>query len=257
MKKLVIAIIICLLLTPSVTVFADVVGPWQNSFEKQNSKNFVRSERYFTIKSQNTPLYEKPGTKTDYLYEKGELVYIAETCLYGGEYWGLAYDQNQPSGYYKMTDLLAVYDYVSFAEEFAGELYEFDGDLSKFESENKAVAWLWPGSGASTATFSGLHMDYVEITHAYKDPDGRVWCFLPFMQATPNIWLCASDPANREIPAFNAAREPQEWTPGTEHTEIKEKNTTILIIAAMVAILTAGTAVLIKIFWKKPKTAEK
>ena len=148
--------------------------------------------------------------------------------------------------------MLVLYDYVSFQEKFGHDFYTYSGEYERISEARGAVAWLWPGTDSPPLwTYEDLDADSFWVQYAYMDEDGREWGFVTYLYGRRNIWVCLSDPLNRDIPAFNPATEPEVWVSDTEHTNIKKTNDPmIIIILVLVAALAIGTVVLIKAFWK-------
>ena len=258
MKRLLFVFMVFLILVSPLTVLADAIIEPDNQFYKQYSNKCVYLKRDFCGNGTDGYISVKndPRTKNEICQIKNnEIIYIEYSCLYDGEYWGLTTYVGEPGsgkgGWIKMEQLLVIYDYVSFEEEHFNEFYQYTGDFSEIKEAGAAIAWSWPGSGSTLRTISNLDTESVHISHAFKDEQGREWGFIPYLYASRNLWICISDPVNHDIPAFNPVPEPVKWETQTEHIEIeKDDNPMIILIIILVTALVAGTAILIKIFWK-------
>ncbi|MDR2854536.1 MAG: hypothetical protein LBV40_00015 [Methanomicrobiales archaeon] len=159
----------------------------------------------------------------------------------------------------KLEEMLVLYDYVAFAEEHLNEFYPYNGDYTEIKETRSAIAWPWPGAGELLWTVEDLDTTHFYVTYAYKDEQGREWGFVPYLYGSRNIWVCLSDPQNRDLPAFNPAPEPDVWVSETVHVDIKHyasenEFSVVIVIIGLVTVLVAGTAVLIRVFWKPNKT---
>jgi len=265
MKRFLLAFLIIFVLASPITTFADVLFDPENQFYTEHSDKCVYLGRSFYTNGANGSVSVKnaPDLKSElYRTENNEIVYIEFSCLYDGEYWGLIpYNPSfgiEKSGWVRMDELLVLYDYVSFEEEYIDEFYQYKGDYKEIKEAKSAIVWSWPGSGNARYTLNDMAIEQVHVSYAFKDEQGREWGFVPYLYGDRNFWICISDPVNRDIPAFKPASEPVKWKTDTIHTEIeKTDNSMIIIIAVLVGALVLGTAVLIKVIWKPQKESMK
>ena len=265
-KRFIVFILLLFLAIPALIVSADVIYEPRNDFYQQNRDKCVYLGRSFYANGDggSVSVKNEPGDGRELESVKnGEVLEIEYSCLYESEYWGLVYE----SGWVKMDQLLVIYDYISFDEEHQGEFYQYNGDYAEIKKAGAALAWHWPGSGEPIWTIQDIDTESFYVSHAYKDKDGREWGFVTYFYGSRNIWVCISDPMNRNIPAFNPAPEPVFWKSDTTHKEIEESdksktssyelngsdNFTLWIIIGSVAALVIVTAVLIMIFWRPNK----
>jgi len=123
--------------------------------------------------------------------------------------------------------------------------------------------WMGPGSGNPLYTFKDVDADTAHVYPAYKDTEGREWGYIPYFCGSRHIWICLSDPVNRDIPAFNPAPEPILWSPnaapdwyGTSPaqppvTPVKEPGMAPIMI--VIIIILAAIAAVLVIKFRKPK----
>ena len=193
----------------------------------------------------------------------GTRLFISHTYSLNGNIWGLMEINssgfptgNSPSGWVQMEQLLLIYDYISFAEDYGDKFYDYTETLGWFNSAVDVVMWTWPGSGYYTSVVESRYLSNTGTTveYAYKDSDGREWGFTK-SKYYGNVWVCLSDLSNNSIPAFNPAPEPARWQPGEEHLALEPSGGLSLpvLIIILVISLAAVTAVLIRVFWKKDK----
>jgi len=259
-KRGFLALMICLFLAPFTIAYADLIWEPENNFYQEHKSNMVALDRSFTVNGTNgtVAVKEKPGAKQDVTSIKnGTVIYIHYSCLYGGEYWGYTEyygDSVRYSGWVKLDQMLVHYDYKAFAEQHRNEFYEYKGAYSEMKDPLSCVTWDWPGAD-HLKSVTEVYLDHFSIVHAYKDKDGREWGFITDYKGSIGFWVCLSDPLNQSIPAFNPEPEPYLWVSMTTHVDLidsdKGSDPPIVAISAMVAFVVAGTAALIRVFWKR------
>ena len=261
-KKIVLTLILAgLIFIPAFSAYADVLVEPNNDFYNKNRRYVVQLDRSFSV---NAPrgfavMKEEPGARGEITrIGNGETIFVNNSCLYNGEYWGLTTGYPVPEqgrsadGWIRMDDLLVLYDYIAFAEEHFNEFYDYKGDFEEIERAGAAVVWPWPGAEAPIWKVEELDTEYFGVSFAYTDESGREWGFVTYLYGSRNIWICLSDPLNPDISVFNPAPPPMEWSSDTEHTNIvgDESDIPVLIIVLVAAVVLV-TLVLIKVFWKK------
>ena len=261
-RRFLVLLMVGYLIMPTLFAYADSIYEPQNSFYEQHRSQIVYLGRRFVARSDagNATVWRSPDMEYQSgIIRNGEHALVEYTCLYNGEYWGLT---SGFSGWVRMDEMLVEYDFISFNEEHFDEFYNYTGDYARVKETQSAVAWPWPGADAPMSTFDNLELDNLNISHAYLDAEGREWGFLPDLYRNSNIWFCLSDPLNPNIPTFNPAPEPASWVPDVEHVNISGQQVlpdefpTYIVIIVLVAVLVAGTTVLIKVF-RKPKSGTK
>ncbi|MCL1866080.1 MAG: hypothetical protein FWF82_01575 [Oscillospiraceae bacterium] len=243
-------LLICLSQTLTVTANADVLVTPEDGFYKRHQSEIKYLGRDFVINgADGSARFENsPGSVFDKInYPNGKTIRIEYSCLYDGEFWGYSPWYGR---WVKTSDLLVLYDYVAFSEEFESDLHSYNGDREEITETKSAVVWAWPGSGVPLYTVENLDPNSFNVAYAYTDSDGREWGFVPYMYGDKNIWFCLSDPLGSDIPAFTPARDPVPWVSETEHTNIPREYDAVIFIIVLVAVLVIGTGVLIKVFWK-------
>jgi hypothetical protein len=237
-------------MTP-LAAYADMAVEPGNNFFKQHQNQIIFLGRSFAANGENGSVAVKkaPGARGNMARIKnGEVIFISSSCLYDGDFWGFTFAH---SGWIKLEQMLVLYDYVAFEEDHLDELYYYTGDYAEIKETRSAIAWPWPGADALLWTFEDLDAENFTVSCTYKDHDGREWGFVTYLYGSRNIWVCLSDPLNRDIPVFNPAPAPMPWVSETVHVDIgKSGNTLLVLIVVLVAALVIGTGVLIKAVWK-------
>jgi hypothetical protein len=255
LKRAFILLVIYFLFAPA--AYADAIAEIRNDFLIQHKNECVYLGRSFVASGAGgfVVVKEYPGSnKVEFNIENGEVIYMNNSCLYKGEFWGFS---KRYSGWVKIDgQLLVLYDYVAFEEGHLEDFYEYEGDYTEIEEAGAVEAWPWPGADSPLWTIDDLNISSFQVQHAYKDDHGREWGFVPYLYGSPNIWICLSDPLNKDIPAFDPAPQPIPWVSDTAHIDIGEsENASPTLIIVLVLVLVIGTVFLIKTFWKpKRKT---
>jgi len=240
---------------PNLVAYADALVEPKNDFYTQHSNQIIYLGRsFYAVGEDGTVSIKKAPYSNDNVAfaASAETIYIDYSCLYKGKFWGFT---QRYSGWVKLDELLVLYDYVAFAEKHFEEFYFYEGDYAEIKKYASAIAWPWPGADAPLWTFEDLDTANFRASCAYNDEQGREWGFITYLYGSRNIWVCLSDPLNRDIPVLNPAPEPGVWLSETVHTDIgKSVDSTLAIIIVLVALLVSGTAVLIRMVWMPEKT---
>jgi len=261
-KRLLGCLVVWVFLASPLAVHADVLIDPNNHFYEKNQGAIIYLDRSFVANGENGSVAVKKAPDAVGSVRKlknGEVVHMQFSCLYDGAFWGFTYE---PSGWIKLDQMLVLYDYVAFAEDHLQEFYPYTGDYAKIKETRSAMVWPWPGADHSLYTFEDLDAGSLERfggLSAYKDAGGREWGFIGYLYGRQNAWICLSDPLNKDLPALNPAPEPDIWVSETPHVDLKQTAgadgfPVLVVVIALVVALVAGTAVLIKVFWKPDQT---
>jgi len=267
MKRVVILLAFLLIMTPLVA-YADLIVEPENDFYRQHQSRIIYLGRSFVANGEggSVPIKKEPSAKSEVAnLQNGEVTYMQYSCLFDGDFWGFTTyvgdKAGGKSGWVKLSQMLVLYDYVAFEEDHFDELYLYNGDYAAIKETRAAIAWPWPGSDAPLWTIEDLNMENFRVAYAYRDAEDREWGFVTYLYGSRNIWLCLSDPLNRDMPVFNPAPEPGEWESETFHIDIRQyideqenESSIIVIIVVLVIALVTGTAILIRVAWKPNKT---
>jgi hypothetical protein len=251
LKRVFVLTVLCLLLIPATAAYADVIAEPDNNFFNRHRNDCVYLGRSFCKAGEDgaAPVKKAPNSNENIAFiTSTEIIFVEFSCLYKGNFWGLTQGYN---GWVKLDEFLVLYDYISFEEEHSNDFYAYTGDYGEITKNKTAEAWPWPGADSPLWTIEDFDITHFSLLHAYKDEQGREWGFVSYVHGNPNIWLCLSDPLNKNMSAFNPAPEPTIWESKTMHNDIgKSDNPELVIIIILVASLVVGTIILIKKFWK-------
>lgn len=254
-KRMFVVLVVCLLVIPFSTAYADVVVEPENNFYKQHRSELVLLGRHFVVagEGESVSVKEEPDAPSDKgQLQSGEVVYLNESILYNGSYWGFI---EEYEGWVMIDELEVIYDYITFSEEHEGEFYQYEGELPKLAMTRAALAWTWPGSGEYKYLIEDLDPESFSVYHAYTDAEGQEWGFIGNYHGYDNFWICIDDPMNRDIPAFNPASKPAGWVSNTPHKDVEAAfdNSTIILVVALVVVVALATIVLIAVLWRPKK----
>lgn len=202
-RRLFTMIVLCLFFC-SVSVWAEE-EEWipDNAFYKEHMEECISHNREYLANGPNGEviLYESPLSAEEiYVVENGNKVYI--DFVYTNEKnidWGYCEVEGE-KGWVPMPYLTLIYDYLSFAEEYAEQISEERGtmDHSTLFHEGKDVDvirfWSYPGSNKKYSVVIGNGTHWPIYTQTYVDEQGRKWGFIPyFVGDKTNRWICLDD----------------------------------------------------------------
>ena len=135
-----------------------------------------------------------------------------------GEQWGVHEDwTSDTSAWYRLSELVPVYDYRDFAADHGAEFSHYADELKDLPLEGGDMPlWSYPGS-EYTSGYVYLDEYFTPSDYAdsvYVDPDGCTWVFIPYYHGG-NGWVNADDPLNPDPVVFDL-REPAETPAPTE-----------------------------------------
>ena len=235
-----------------------------------------------------------------FIFKNGEIITITHTYLHNGKYWGVMSFSHtyQPPGWIPMDELLVAYDFRAFEALNNDVFYTYTGSSDAILSSDRLVLWQWPGSDGEKRIIDDEYFKIKDIAihRAYMDEDGREWGYasidLEYVYSdgigeeilgdayydrqteTSYLveWICLSDPGNSNIPSFNPAPKPANWSPDGIYDETADVivwppadnpewspsepsdgnfNMPPLIVPVIVVVV--GVAFVIWMFRKKPK----
>lgn len=160
-----------------------------------------------------------------------------------------------------MGQLKLAYDYLAFAKDHESEFYAYSDSYEMLKDIENVILWTYPGSGEIAKIFDGKIGEnktandqwHFQNNLAYRDGEGREWIFggrwsYEEDRTGENIWICVSDPQNRDIAA--KPQNPED----TAAEDIADTPSTGLsppwVVIVLVFMLLVSTALLIRLFWR-------
>jgi hypothetical protein len=165
--------------------------------------------------------------------------------------WGVV-EYDDSTGWISMEDLTIIYDNISFMEEHKDEIKAYQGEFDDIDlGEEPIQFYQYPGSGTSISAIE-IKEDKPEFSNTYEDTEGRLWGYIAYHLAHRG-WICLSDPTNANI---SSSKEQPEITIIPPTTELPDPaksavSMEVILIVVLVVAVVLGTAVSIRVFWKK------
>lgn len=263
------ALALLLLLTLAAPAFADVMWePDDNAFFEKHRRDCTYEDRsyYANGKDGFVTLLDAPGGSiVRAQYGNGEILWVGYTC----KDWALVSrweDDGSFSGWAPMADLSLVYDYICFAEEYADQIRDYNGEFADYDGGAEVINFYeYPGAaeidqafqisddwgGDIVGNLTGANGNSSYIRSIFVDEVGLTWGFVNYMYGYRNGWFCLDEPDRenfpvREIPA-------SELTPAQEPSLPAASYLPYILVAAVVAI-TAG--LLVFFYGKRGKSTD-
>lgn len=265
---LALVILLSVFLQTGTVAHADLIFEPNDNFYSKNSAACTQVERSFIANGTDgyITVYESPRSDTILTtIPNGTIVNIAYSYV-NTDYtiWGVlsfGFDSNNVqsyttdtgiTGWIPMSDLVVCYDSASFIEEHQSEFKEYAGEFDSFDtSTGDVLLYTYPGSGVYNA-FSDFDKENISFTNIYTDSEQNVWGYLSYYRASEG-WVCLNNPSNKDLPVteitYDGLIDAAVTLP--EPVEPTSKILPIMLIAGLTFAVTALTATMIVIFWKK------
>ncbi|MGB4660379.1 MAG: hypothetical protein WBI07_14475 [Mobilitalea sp.] len=242
---------ICFALLSFKTASADLVIEPRDDFYRENFDECDIMERSFmrNAESGNIVLYESPDTnKVIATIENNTSIFVQFTYTDDEDaVWGLV-EYERKTGWASMGGLELIYDNVSFMEEYADEFGTYQGEIDDYQVETAVILWTYPNSGVVSVELEDI--TDITLSQTYTDPDGYLWGYVAYYRIAEG-WICLDAPESKDLTVTKV--ENQVLFDQPEKVPVSERPFVVGILIVLIAALTAGTALLIKAFWKKKK----
>ena len=266
MKRLFVFLLTLLtLLALAAPAYADIMWePDNNSFydRHRNQCEYENRTYYANGKDGFVTLLDAPnGSMVRAQFENGEKLRIY--FIYNGSYGLAAFwtDGEETSGWVPMSDLELVYDYISFAEEYADRITAYNGEFADYDGTAEAVnfysypgaenirqTWETSGQWNVLENLTGKTDGHSYISSIFTDEDGRTWGYVNYMYGHLNSWFCLEEPDGEEFPVRTV---PDPGLTPAQTPKLPAAGYTPYILVAAVVIVTAG--LLVFFYGKKRK----
>ncbi len=112
------------------------------------------------------------------------------------------------SGWVRMSDLLLVYDHISFVEEHEKLLVPFEGQINPAHNLADFIYWDYPGSEKINETWFNEHIVLEpgdeQFLYAYFDENDRPWVYIEVYHGKlAKGWVYLDDPLNSKFHELN------------------------------------------------------
>ena len=139
MKRFMAILVASFLLLPAIAAYADAIAEIDNDFYNRNGGDCVYLGRNFHAAGETVSIKKAPRSgETVAVAASDETIYIDYSCLYKGEFWGFT---QRHDGWVKLDELLVLYDYVAFEEEYWEEFYSYQGDYAALKETCAALCF--------------------------------------------------------------------------------------------------------------------
>ncbi len=233
---------------------ADVILTPDDEFYKEHREECkYNNQRMYYVEGENggAVLYENPESDVIALeYKNGDKVQIF--YLYtapDNSVWGYAqrikFTGNKrefTDGWIKMSNLILIYDNISFLEEHEHEFENYEkGTYTVNASENNPVTvWKYPGGDIYTTTNSSDFLDYIDAV--YTDGNNNVWGYVNMGFPLRQVWVCLTNPHAVDKSDFPPPAAPE-----------KDNAAQYIAIGASVAAIIIITLLIIRIIYGKKR----
>lgn len=231
--RLLALLLLVLLLVP--VAHADMLWTPNNSFfEKHHNDCTYLGRSYYANGAEGfVTLWDAPDSRTHVAqYENGTTLHVY--WLY--EDWGCVSvwnDGKSVDGWVPMSDLVLIYDNISFQEEFGDRIKPYNGEFADFSGEIDHINFYsYPGAPQPGHTidltispealehFMGTDGEQSYIAHVFTDENGLTWGFIGYWRAIRNVWFCLDEPDGDSFPVREVAK--AELIPAPDKTETSE-----------------------------------
>lgn len=263
------ALTLIMLFSLALPAFADVMWePDDNSFFERHRRDCTYEDRSYYANGKDgfiTLLDAPDGGVVRAQYKNGEVLWVG----YAYRDWALVSrweDGNSFSGWAPTADLTLVYDYLRFAEEYADQITDYNGEFADYDGGAAVFHFYeYPGAAEIKHSFedtgdmgwdiagnlTGAHGNSSYISSIFVDEDGRTWGFVNYMYGFRNSWFCLDEPDGEHFSAREVSA--PELTPPQEPSLPAVSYLPYILVAAVVAV-TAG--LLVFFYGKRGKSTD-
>lgn len=238
----------------AVTASADILWePTDVYYDYEKSETVART--YYVPEGMTVNLYRSPnGGALIKTMEAGTRVYVGFRQEVGGEVWGVGYPigDHQNEGWFRLGRLQLEYDNEEFMKDH--EVTSVEAAVTDYVVQDQIYTWTYPGSGVWAGSIFEINSSYddgkVSYHDIYTDPDGGRWGYVGYYMGRCG-WIYLDDLENPNPPQF--LQEAASTVTDTSPTENAPVNSTLWLIAALVAVVAVGTGILIVCLKRKNK----
>lgn len=263
------ALTVMMLLSLAAPAFADIMWePDDNAFFEKHRRDCAYENRSYYANGRDgfiTLLDAPDGSMVRAQYENSEVLWVGYTY----KDWALISrweDDASFSGWVPAADLSLVYDYICFAEEYADQITDYNGEFADYDGVAEVFNfYAYPGAaeidysfkisdnwgGDIVGNLTGTHGTSSYIRSIFVDEDGRTWGFIQYMYGYRNGWFCLDEPDGSNFPVREVSV--AELTPAREPSLPASSYLPYGLVAAVVAV-TAG--LLVFFYGKRKKSTD-
>lgn len=220
MKRIGIGLLsLALLAVLAVPARADILWePYDNAFFDRHRDAMTVVIRDFLANGEegSVTLREAPrGGKVVARYENG-----TKLCVYNvyRDYglirvWEETEDGWQETyGWTPLSDLILIYDHLSFQEEYGGEIRDYRDEFSDGGEVSLVNFYEYPGAPEVKDSYrpqeyeiirdalTGTRTERSCISQVFTDEEGKTWGYVGYMYGRVEGWFCLDDPGGTDFP---------------------------------------------------------
>lgn len=260
------------------TAFADIIWTPSDDYYMANYDECDYLGRSYILNGDSgsvTVCTSPKGKTTVAVLPNGCEMYVSFTTEdSAGRLWGViqfSYDENDypvpnydwsdadggiHSGWVPMDSLVLVYDYEAFCEEYGGEFYPYEGDTNDYAGM-ELVMWNYPGGKPGENTmhveeYTGDGMELV-FTNCWTDENGLEWASIGYYYGWRSLWVCLSDPENRELTHVERGEPFELIGPDADSVKTPDdvRDTTVYLAALALGAVFAALCIIVYTLGKK------
>lgn len=113
-------------------------------------------------------------------------------------------DEKWIDGWVPMSDLVLIYDHISFAEDHADAIRDYNGEFADYTGDSDGIVfWDYPGASSPSMVWDGSDIlpqltgsedGYSSISQIYVDETGLTWGYVNYLYGRLERWFCLDDP---------------------------------------------------------------
>ena len=119
-----------------------------------------------------------------------------------------------------LAELSLIYDHISFEEEYADQIKDYNGEFADYAGDAAVVNFYeYPGAPEVKHGFETGDVDVLDcltgasdnpsyISKIFVDENGRTWGYVTYMYGCRNSWFCLDAPDGAGLPV-RAVAEPE------------------------------------------------
>lgn len=177
---------------------ADMIWTPEDSFFQKHESECVYVNRQFTAHGPDGVViyYKSPELPVEVgRWENGFSTYISFTYEdENGILWGLC-EQGGTCGWMPMEYMDAVYDTLSFEEEYGDRIERKEGALDEKYLGKDIYIWSYPGAATGSPMTVDKSYEYMPAyTLLFVDETGKSWGKTGYYLGRRNFWICLDQP---------------------------------------------------------------
>lgn len=208
-----------LLAVLAVPARADILWePFDDVFFDRHREEMALVIRNFRANGEEgfvTLLNAPGGRREEARYENGTPLLVYNSW----RDWGLicVWEQTEDGfqetyGWTPLSDLVLIYDHISFQEEYGGEIREYRDEFSGGGEVSLVNFYEYPGAPEVKSSSQPKEYEMVRdaltgtpterscISQVFTDEEGKTWGYVEYLYGRVQGWFCLDDPGGTDFP---------------------------------------------------------